>query len=68
MGSRYFAQVAADRALLEEHGFECWPDAEELAHYTFAAVDALCAEMGLALEWDGRGRLRAVPSRGARHE
>jgi len=63
MSSSYFHNVYLDQRLLESHGFDAWPDAEELARYVFGLeekVDALASMADIALVRDVRGNLIAT--------
>jgi hypothetical protein len=44
--SRYFADQLRDRRMLEAHGFDAWPDADELTRYACGLEDALRAIAG----------------------
>lgn len=60
--NRYFYNKYKEQQALRSHGFDAWPDAEELARYVFALedkVDVLASIAGVDLERDVRGRLRA---------
>ena len=57
----YFYGHQIDVQMLKEHGFERWPDNEELARYVFDVMDAICDSLGLELKRDYRHIWRAVP-------
>ena len=55
----YFRNAADDARMLRDHGFDAWPDAEELARYAFdleEGVSALAQALGVEMEKDVRGR------------
>ena len=59
---RYFTSMLDDQRLLKAHGFDDWPDDEELVRYLFAVeekIDLLASINGIQLERDVRGRLHA---------
>lgn len=57
----YFCGYQVDVQMLKEHGFDHWPDSEELARYVFDVMDAICNSLGLELKRDHRRVWRAVP-------
>lgn len=67
MSSSYFRDAYQDQRLLKSHGFDAWPDAEELARYVFGLeekVDALASMVDVDLGRDLRGDLIATRRRG----
>lgn len=67
--SEYFAGQLRDRRMLEDHGFDAWPDADELTRYACGLEDALraiAAHLGCALERDMRGGWALVRRGGRR--
>lgn len=66
MGARddmgFFDQVRDER-MLKGHGFDAWPDVDELTRYACDLEDALqvlAAQLGCRLERDVRGRWALV--------
>lgn len=60
MASNYFSEISEERRLLRSHGFDRWPDGEELARRLFDVEDAMAelAEIhGVIVVKDVRGRL-----------
>lgn len=58
--ARYFASLQAEQTILSRHGFDMWPDVEELARYVFEVVDALGVALSIDFSRDVRGRLVVV--------
>lgn len=63
----YFTDQIRDRRMLEDHGFDAWPDADELTRYACSLEDALRAvagHLGCSLERDVRGDWELVRKSG----
>lgn len=68
---RYFTSMLDDQRLLNAHGFDDWPDDEELVRYLFAVeekIDLLASINGIQLERDVRGRLHAYRRKEVRQQ
>lgn len=55
--SEFFTSLQADQIILKRHGFESWPDVEDLTRYVFEVVDALGEALSLNFTRDVRGRM-----------
>lgn len=55
--ARYFHSMYRDEEMLRSHGFEAWPDVEELARYVFALEERVDALAAAASDGPGRGGL-----------
>ena len=54
----YFANLARDKSMLKDHGFDAWPDAYDLTRYACGLEDglqALAGTLGVRLAKDIRG-------------
>lgn len=63
--SNYFYEELKTQKLLAAHGFDQWPDEEELARYLFDIsdkIDALAASLELSVQADMRGHWNVVPA------
>ena len=61
----FYQQLAAESQMLEEHGFECWPDNVELARKVCDLEDglrALARSLGREIAKDYRGRWIVFPA------
>lgn len=57
----YFASLDKDQRLLATHGFDHWPDVDELTRYVFELTDMvtlLASADGVCIDRDARGRIR----------
>lgn len=66
---RFYTSIHEDQRLLKAHGFDRWPDNEELARQLFRIeekIDLLSRINGIQFERDVRGRLRAHRSKEVR--
>ena len=58
-----FAGLLRDERMLRGHGFDAWPDVDELTRYACGledAVQVLAGQLGCRLERDVRGRWALV--------
>lgn len=61
----FYQQLAAESQMLEEHGFESWPDNVELTHKVCDLEDglhALARSLGREIAKDYRGRWIVFPA------
>lgn len=64
----YFTSIMKDEKLLREHGFDAWPNEEELSRYLMDTNDRMTAleqALGLTTTQDIRGRWQVQRSREA---
>ena len=55
----YFANLARDKGMLKDHGFDAWPDAHDLTRYACCLEDGLqtlAGAFGMRLAKDIRGK------------
>lgn len=55
----YFSSLEKRKRDATQHGFDRWPDEEDLAKYLFETndrIDALCSALGVVVYQDVRGR------------
>lgn len=63
--TNFFQQLLAESKMLEEHGFESWPDNVELTHKVCDLEDglhALARSLGREIAKDYRGRWIVFPA------
>ena len=59
METSYFHSLEEQKRLLARHGFDHWPNEEELLGYLFGLedkLDAFCQAVGFTMARDYRGR------------